>query len=218
MNCECRIENYLYFCRKIEMLEVKDATITAGGKTLVTGLSFIVRDGQLACVTGAEHAGKTTLLRTLMGFLPVEQGFVSIDGELLTVRSAHAFRKMMVYLPQEMQMLRHQLNVPEAPVCEAEDYAVWNASLPVVDPEPMAEPLSPEEIYLLAEQTIREAGDKQILIADEPAACLTPDLTERMVELLLQQAAMGKTVLITSRKPQLVAQAQQVIDLDTLRI
>ena len=64
------------------MLEVKDATITVGGKTLVRGLSFMVRDGQLTCVTGAEHSGKTTLLRTLMGFLPVDEGFVSIDGEL----------------------------------------------------------------------------------------------------------------------------------------
>ena len=200
------------------MLEVKDATIAIGERTLATGLSFTARDGQLTCVTGSAGSGKTTLIRTLMGFLPVKEGFVSVDGELLTVRSAHAFRTMMVYLPQQMQMLRHQLNAPEAPVCEEDEYAVWDALMPVVQPEPMAEPLSPEEIYLLAEQTIREAGDKQILIADEPAAHLTPELTERMTALLLQQAAMGKTVLVASRKPQLVAQAQQVIDLDILRI
>ena len=200
------------------MLEVKDATIAIGEKMLATGLSFTARDGQLTCVTGSAGSGKTTLLRTLMGFLPVKEGFVSVDGELLTVRSAHAFRRMMVYLPQQMQMLRHQLNAPEAPVCEAEAYGVWNELMPVAEPESMAEPLSPEEIFLLAEQTIREAGDKQILIADEPAACLTPELTERMTALLLQQAAMGKTVLVASRKPQLVAQAQQVIDLDTIRI
>ena len=200
------------------MLEVKDATIAIGEKTLATGLSFTARDGQLTCVTGSAGSGKTTLLRTLMGFLPVKEGFVSVDGELLTVRSAHAFRSMMIYLPQQMQMLSHQLKAPEVPVCEAEEYGVWNGLIPVVQPEQMAESLSPEEIYLLAEQTIRESGDKQILIADEPAAYLTPDLTQRMMELLLQQAAMGKTVLIASRKPQLVAQAQQVIDLDTLRI
>ena len=200
------------------MLEVKDATIAIGEKTLATGLSFTARDGQLTCVTGAAGSGKTTLIRTLMGFLPVKEGFVSVDGELLTVRSAHAFRTMMVYLPQQMQMLRHQLNAPEAPVCETEAYGVWNGLLPVVEPERVAEPLSPEEVCLLAELTIREAGVKQILIADEPAACLTPELTERMTALLLQQAAMGKTVLVASRKPQLVAQAHQVIDLDALRI
>ena len=195
------------------MLEVKDATITAWGKTLVKGLSFIVRDGQLTCITGAEHSGKTTLLRTLMGFLPVDEGFVSIDGELLTVLSASAFRSMMVYLPQEMQLLTHQYRVPKAPVCEADEYGVWNTLLPTVVPEPMGEPLSPEEIFAMAEQTIREGSGKPILIADEPAAHLTPELTQRMMDLLLQQAAQGKTVLIASRKPQLVAQAHQVISL-----
>ena len=79
-------------------------------------------------------------------------------------------------------------------------------------------PLTPEETFSLAERTLCEAADKPIVIADEPAAYLTPELTQRMMELLLQQAAMGKTVLITSRKPQLVAMAQQVIDLDTLNI
>ena len=195
------------------MLEVKDATITVGGKTLVKGLSFMVRDGQLTCVTGAEHSGKTTLLRTLMGFLPVDEGFVSIDGELLTVLSAPVFRSMMVYLPQEMQLLGHQYHVPKAPLCEVDEYGVWNALLPTAVPEPVAELLSPEEIFSLAEQTIRAAADRPIVIADEPAAHLTPELTQRMMDLLQQQAARGKTVLIASRKPQLVAQAQQVINL-----
>lgn len=195
------------------MLEVKDATIAVGGKTLATGLSFIARDGELTCITGPQGSGKTTLVRTLMGFLPVGEGFVSVDGELLTVYSAHAFRTMMTYLPQQMGALKHQLTPPEAPEAEAEEYAVWNALLPSVKPELQAEPLSPEEILMLAEQTIREAGDKPILIADEPAVSLTPELESRMLELLRGQAAVGKTVLIASRRPLLVGNADQVIEL-----
>ena len=200
------------------MLEVKDTTITAWGKTLVTGLSFIARDGQLTCITGSEQSGKTTIIRTLMGFLPVKEGFVSIDGELLTVRSAHAFRSLMVYLPQEMQRLTHHYRAPQPPVCEAEEYGIWSALLPPASPVPQPEPLTPEEILSLAERTLCEAADKPIVIADEPAARLTPELTERMTALLLQQAARGKTVLVASRKPQVVSQAQKIIDLDTLKI
>lgn len=196
------------------MLEVKDATIAVGGKTLATGLSFIARDGELTCITGPQGSGKTTLVRTLMGFLPVGEGFVSVDGELLTVYSAHAFRTMMTYLPQQMGVLKHQLTPPEAPEAEVEEYAVWNALLPSVKPEPQAEPLSPEEILMLAEQTIREAGDKPILIADEPAAHLTSELTQRLITLLQEQAAQGKTVLIASCNPLLVDQANQVISLE----
>jgi len=201
------------------MIEVKDATIARGERTLATGLSFTARDGQLTCVTGPEGSGKTTLLRTLMGFLPVREGFVSVDGELLTVRSAHAFRSMMTYLPQQIQMLRHQMMPPEAPVCEPDEQTVWSPLLPSLEQGiEKVVPLSADEIFSLASETLQRATDKPIVVADEPAACLTPELTERLLELLLEQAAQGKTVLVASRKPQLLVQAQQVIDLNTFKI
>ena len=196
------------------MLEVKDATIAVGGHQLATGLSFMARDGQLTCITGPEGSGKTTLLRTLMGFLPVCSGYVSVDGELLTVKSSQAFRRMMVYLPQQIQLLRHQLKVPEAPVCEADDYGVWNDLLPKSIQASQPVPLSPEEIYQLAEQTLREASTKQIIIADEPAAQLTPELTGCMLQLLRNQVLAGKTVLIASRRPLLVDGADLVINMN----
>lgn len=195
------------------MLEVKDATIALGERVLATGLSFIAHDGELTCITGAEGAGKTTLLRTLMGFLPVKQGFVSVDGELLTVHSAHAFRTLMAYLPQQMQLLGHQLTPPEAPLVEADDFGVWNPALPKAPLVATAEELSPHDIFRLAEQTLAEAAGKQIIIADEPAARLTPELEQQMLDLLRQQAAAGKTVLIASRRPLLVNCADQLITL-----
>ena len=195
------------------MLEVKNATISIGGKTLAEGLSFMAKDGQLTCITGEEGVGKTTLLRTLMGFLPVADGFVSVDGELLTIDSAQAFRCLMVYLPQEMRLLAHQLNEPSWPESEAAEYAVWNQPLPHACKEEQPEPLVPENIFRLAEKTLSEGGGKPIIIADEPAAFLPSDLTLRMLELLRREAAGGKTVLITSRKPQIIDYADQVINL-----
>jgi len=199
------------------MLEVKDATIGIGEKVLAQGLCFTARDGQLTCITGSEGSGKTTLIRTLMGFLPVKEGFVSVDGELLTIRSAPVFRTLMTYLPQQIQMLRHQLMPPEAPTCEPEEQTVWSPAIPLLQ-EQIGEvpPLSPEEIVSLASETLRQAADKPIVIADEPAAHLTFEMTQRMLELLRQQAAAGKTVLIASRKAEIIANADQVIDLDRL--
>ena len=196
------------------MLEVKDATIAIGGQVLTTGLSFMARDGQLTCITGPEGSGKTSLLRTLMGFLPVGSGYVSVDGELLTVKSSQAFRRMMAYLPQQIQLLRHQLMPVEAPACEAEEYGVWNALPPKAIEADRPSPLSPEEIFQLAEQTLSEAKDKQIVIADEPAAHLTPELALRILQLLRGQADAGKTVLIASRRPLLVDHADLVIEMN----
>ena len=76
------------------------------------------------------------------------------------------------------------------------------------------EPLDAEQIVMLAERTLMEAVDKPIVIADEPTAFLTPELTIRMLELLRKQAEAGKTVLVTSRKPQVVDYADQVMMLE----
>ena len=196
------------------MLEFKDATIKVGEWELPMRLSFIARDGEVTCVTGPEGSGKTTLIRTLMGFLPVKEGFVSVDGELLTIHSSHAFRQMMAYLPQQIQLLAHQLRVPEPEEPEAEEFAVWNDLMSAANEESTPEPLNAEEIVMLAEQTLKEAADKPIVIADEPTAFLTPELTMRMMELLRKQAEAGKTVLVTTRKPQVADYADQVIRLD----
>ena len=196
------------------MLEFKDATIKVGEEMLAAHVSLIAKDGQITCVTGLEGSGKSVLLRTLMGFLPVSEGFVSVDGELLTVHSAHAFRQMMVYLPQKMDLLAHQLREPEPEDPEPEEVAVWNNVLPSAIEEQHSEPLNAEDILLLAEKTLKEAGDKPIVIADEPAAHLTPELTMRMIDLLRQQASQGKTVLIASKKPQVIDYADQVIRLE----
>ena len=159
------------------MLEVKDATIALEGRILATGLSFMARDGQITCVTGA-------------------------------------FRRMMAYLPQQIQSLRHQLMPVEAPVCEAEEYGVWNALLPGAIEAVEPAPLSPEEIFQLAEQTLQETFGKQIIIADEPAALLTPELALRLLQLLRNLADNGKTVLIASRRPLLVEHADLVIEMN----
>lgn len=196
------------------MLEVKDATIAVGERTLATRLSFIARDGELTCITGPAGSGKTVFIRTLMGFLPVKEGFVSVDGELLTVQSSHAFRRMMVYLPQTIQMLAHQLEEPTDTDSGEADYAVWDALWPrSVKLEPPAS-LSSEAIFQLVEKTIREVPDKPIIVADEPAALMSGEQTERLVDLLKGQAAAGKTVLVASSQYQIVSRADQVITLE----
>ena len=198
------------------MLEVKDATIRVGDKTLMSGLSFIAKDGQMTCVKGSSGSGKSALIRTLMGFLPVGEGFVSVDGELLTIRSASAFRQMMTYLPQNMQLLRWQLYEPEYTDGDAPVYGVWDHLLREIQEETKAEPLTPEEIFSLAEKTLKEAGEKPIVIADEPAAMLTPEFAERMLALLLEQARMGKTVVVASRRPEIIANADKVIEVENV--
>ena len=176
-------------------------------------LSFIANDGELTCITGDAASGKTTLIRTLMGFLPVKAGFVSVDGELLTIYSSHAFREMMVYLPQDAQVLRIPQEETEIPEKEADDYAVWNEVLPVAEIAQPKAPLTTDELLLLATQTLQESADKPIIIADEPTALLSSEHAYQLMGLLQQQVEQGKTVLVTSRDPLVINRANKVINI-----
>ena len=193
------------------MLEAKNVTIAVGERVLAESLSFIANDGELTCITGDVASGKTTLIRTLMGFLPVKAGFVSVDGEMLTIFSSHAFREMMVYLPQDAQALRIQLEETETPQNEADDYAVWNEVLPVAEIAQPKAPLTADELMLLASQTLQESSDKPIVIADEPTAMLSSEHAYQLMGLLQQQAERGKTVVVTSRDPMVIDRANKVI-------
>jgi ABC-type cobalamin/Fe3+-siderophores transport system ATPase subunit len=91
--------NYLLPLHLIMMLELHNVTI---GET-IKGLSATLDEGQLI---GLQGRGKTTLLRAVVGLIPIDGGHICIDGEVLTPESAPYFRRYMAYVPQ-------RLSVPE---------------------------------------------------------------------------------------------------------
>ena len=86
------------------MVEMKDVCLNIGGKQLFNSLSFIAKEGDIFCISGAEGCGKSSLLRTFIGLQQPTSGFVSIDGELITPLSAPYFRKQIAYLPQDLNL------------------------------------------------------------------------------------------------------------------
>ena len=88
----------MYLCTQNMMLELHNVTI---GQQ-IHSLSLTVNDGQALSLKGAQGSGKTTLLRAVVGLIPVDEGHISIDGELLTPKSAPFFRRQMAYVPQRL--------------------------------------------------------------------------------------------------------------------
>lgn len=172
------------------MLELKDATLTIDGHELFRNLSLMAQDGQLTCVTGGVGAGKTALVQVLLGFLTLQEGLVSVDGELLTPHSASAFRRLMAYLPQKRTVTISQ---PDVDVSGLE--AIWSPH------NSRRYQLTPIEEHL----DVAPMASKPIIIADDP------DLS--LLSVLKSLAAAGHTVVVMSQNEAFLNQSDKLITL-----
>lgn len=73
-------------------LSGRDISCTRGGRTVFTGVSFDVAAGEALAITGANGAGKSSLLRMLAGLLPLAGGCIHYAenvSELTLAEQAH---------------------------------------------------------------------------------------------------------------------------------
>ena len=84
------------------MIEIKDGVMSAGGCELFRELSFQVDKGEIVGVVGPRSCGKSSLLRAFLGLVPLDEGFVCIDGEPILPSTLPFFRSSMCYLPQDL--------------------------------------------------------------------------------------------------------------------
>ena len=194
------------------MLEIKNVKIKFGDKTLLGGLSLSAEDGQVVCISGDSGCGKTSLLRAILGFLPLEEGHVSIDGELLTPAAAGEFRKFMDYVPQDLAMpmetVEEMVKMPFA--------LKANISTPFSKKRLMEESQKLDLDSELYDKKVSELSggqrqriiistlgllQKPIVLADEPTSALDAHTTALVLNYLKALASKGATVITVSHDP-----------------
>jgi urea transport system ATP-binding protein len=83
------------------MLAVEGLEQHYGGSHILRGLSFEARPGKVTAVLGRNGVGKTTLLKAIMGLVPVSSGRVCFAGQDLTRAPSHLrVRAGIGYVPQ----------------------------------------------------------------------------------------------------------------------
>ena len=85
------------------VIELKNGRLTLQGETLFAGLSLRAKEGEVVFVDSLPQQAHTPLMHALMGLLPLDEGFVSIDGEVLSERSAHWLRRFIAYVPRTLR-------------------------------------------------------------------------------------------------------------------
>lgn len=87
------------------MLEIKNPLLKINGETLlVPNMSFSVVSGEIFCISGSKTLSNSFLLKVLLGMHKLDGGYVTIDGDIVDGDSVRFFRKMMAYVPRDVEL------------------------------------------------------------------------------------------------------------------
>jgi zinc/manganese transport system ATP-binding protein len=84
------------------VVELVDASLAYGNRTLWSGLTLRVQPGEFVAVLGPNGSGKTSLLKVLLGLVPVSHGSVTIAGSAVRRGNPH-----IGYIPQHRGLNAH---------------------------------------------------------------------------------------------------------------
>ena len=91
------------FCFNV-MINIENISISFGNLTLFRGLDLQVHYGESVCICGGSGSGKSSLLKAVLGFVPLSEGTIRVDGTLLAPKTADHIRKKIAWIPQELAL------------------------------------------------------------------------------------------------------------------
>jgi ATP-binding cassette subfamily C protein EexD len=88
-------------------IQFADAVVTPAGarESILKGISFVIEPGTSVAVIGPSAAGKSTLIRAILGLYPTESGSIRIDGAEITQWDRESLGEHIGYLPQDVELL-----------------------------------------------------------------------------------------------------------------
>lgn len=183
--------------------------------TILQYVNLTFKTGEVVCLLGPNGVGKTTMFKTMLGFLSPKKGRITIDGRDRSTISRREFAKIVAYVPQ--------LHEPPFPFSVLDVVLAGCASRL----SPLATPTKAD--YEKAEQVLDELGvsylrdliftqvsggeqqmtliaralvqDPKMLVMDEPTASLDFGNQVRVLSCVRRLANEGRGVIMTSHNP-----------------
>ncbi len=183
------------------------------GHAVVSDINLTLQSGQLACLIGENGVGKSTLLKTLTGFLPKLEGSLLLDGKDISEFSQRALaRQISIVLTQKPDV--QNLTVEEIVGLGRSPYTGFFGKLHANDQQIVDESITAVGIEKLKNRMIQTLSDgerQKVMIAkalaqqtpviflDEPTAFLDFSSKVETFQLLQRMAhEMGKLVLLST--------------------
>jgi ABC-type multidrug transport system ATPase subunit len=182
------------------LLRLEGVSKSFGPVDVLSDVSASIASGSVVALIGPNGSGKTTLIRVLVGDLPATSGTVSYEGPDAD--------RPIGYLPQEPTF--------RPGFTAAETLSFYSSLVDGADPAPLLERVGLKaaadrrvealsggmrQLLGIAQATV---GDPPLVVLDEPASGLDPNMSANVFETAAEMTDAGTTVLLSSHDLALV--------------
>lgn len=192
------------------MLRISGLHVNYGFIRAVQGVSIHVPEGSITTIVGANGAGKSTIIRSIMGLVRPAQGSIRLAGkEELVGRRPHEISRAGVGLVPEGRGILAQMTVWEnmrMGLYGRKDKDINRRIDTVTEQFPILRERRDQPAGLLSggeQQMLAIAralmGEPKLLLLDEPSLGLAPLLVNRIFDIIRDINAAGTTILLVEQ-------------------
>lgn len=190
------------------MIEIKNVSKTYNGKKKVLkNVSFKIESGEIFAFIGHNGAGKTTMIKSIMGILDFEEGNILIDNKSIKEEPLEC-KKIMAYVPDNPDLYENMKAIDfinficdmyEVPEDIRRDNTTKYAKMFEIE-DKLNDDISSfshgmkQKVALIAAL----AHNPKVLIMDEPFVGLDPKAVYDMKEIMRDMAKDGKTIFFST--------------------
>jgi branched-chain amino acid transport system ATP-binding protein len=188
------------------LLELRGVDAWYGAAQVVRAATLSVAAGEVVALIGRNGAGKTSLLRAIMGLMPRSAGEVLLDGTSIDRLAPFArARRGLGYVPEDRRIftdltVRENLELVERPCAGGFDTAALLDIFPNLAEmleRPASQMSGGEQQMLAVARTL--AANPRVVLLDEPSEGIAPLVVARMRDAVQAMRARGVATLLSEQ-------------------
>ena len=219
------------------VLELRDVSTHYGLVAVLRNVNVEIFPGEMVCLLGGNASGKTTTLKTILGYVKPTEGDVVLDGEVVTgLPTSEVVSKGISMVPENRRLFANMTvseNLDLGAYQRKDKAKIAQDREKVLETFPRIRERLKQKAGTLSggEQQMVAMGralmaDPKVLLMDEPSMGLAPILVEQVFEIIKQIRALGRTVFVVEQNANMalsiadrgyVIQTGQVVLADTAK-